>query len=292
LEDTLAHTPNHLDLIDRLISLGLNAREAKLYYALLQKPEATAAMLHRISGVPRTKTYEAIERMVANGLCIERVDGRQRYFRAVQPSVVSDILLERWDRERKRKRQIAGDLFSSLEDLYQSKREEDRSLDFIEVIRSRDQINRRYISLVDGSQSEILAFVRSPFAWITPDGGDEQRDSEVGAGARGVVQRSIYMQEDESRDWMTETLAAATEAGEEIRISKDLPIKMFVFDGRKVLLGLPSIPGLTGSDFTMIVVEDKGLCRVCQELFEIYWDRASVIDQEQKAQAETADRFR
>lgn len=286
----MAHMANHLDIIDRLISLGLNAREAKLYYALLQKPEATAAMLHRISGVPRTKTYETLERMVANGFCIERVDGRQRFFRAVRPSIVSDALLERWDAECKRKGQTAGETFSALETIYQNKMEEDRSLDFIEVIRSRDQINRRYISLVDGAQSEILAFVRSPFAWITPNGGDEQRDSELGAGARGVAQRSIYMLEDESRDWMTESFATMTEAGEEIRISEDLPIKMFVFDRKKVLLGLPSIPGLTGSDFTMIVVEDKGLCRVCQELFEIYWKRAVSIDLWEKRQAENTDR--
>jgi sugar-specific transcriptional regulator TrmB len=286
----VAHVTNHLDVIDRLISLGLNAREAKLYYALLQKPEATAAMLHRISGVPRTKTYETLERMVANGFCIERVDGRQRFFRAVQPSIVRDILLERWDAECKRKRQTAGDVFSALDTIYQSKRKEDRSLDFIEVIRSRDQINRRYISLVDEAQFEILAFVRSPFAWITPDGSDEQRDSELGAGARGVVQRSIYMLEDESRHWMTDSFSAMADAGEQKRVSEDLPIKMFVFDRKKVLLGLPSIPGLTGSDFTMIVVEDKGLCRVCQELFEIHWSRATEIDQCQEAQVENTGR--
>ena len=286
----MAHVANHLDVIDRLISLGLNAREAKLYYALLQKPEATAAMLHRISGVPRTKTYETLERMVASGFCIERVDGRQRFFRAVQPAIVSDIFLERWDAECKRKRQIAGDVFSALDTIYQSKREEDRSLDFIEVIRSRDQINRRYISLVNEAQYEILAFVRSPFAWITQDGSDAQRDSELGAGARGVVQRSIYMLEDESRDWMIDLFSTMVGAGEQIGVSEDLPIKMFVFDRRKVLLGLPSIPGLTGSDFTMIVVEDKGLCRVCQELFEIYWNRAVSIDHWEKAQGENIDR--
>ena len=285
----MANAANHLTVIDRLISLGLNVREAKLYYALLQKPEATAAMLHRISGVPRTKTYETLERMVANGFCIERVDGRQRFFRAVQPAIVSDILFERWDAECKRKRQIAGDLFSSLDTIYQSKREEDRSLDFIEVIRSRDQINRRYISLVDEAEYEILAFVRSPFAWITPDGSDEQRDSELGAGARGVVQRSIYMMEGESRDWMTDSFSTMAGAGEQIRIREDLPIKMFVFDRKKVLLGLPSIPGLTGSDFTMIVVEDKGLCLVCQELFETYWDRATAIELWQKDHAKIVD---
>ena len=97
--------------IEHLTDLGMNAREAKLYVALLRATEATPALLHRISGVPRTKTYEALDRMVASGLCSERLEGRRKFFRATRPTEVFSLLRRRWDLEHQLKCRIADDAF-------------------------------------------------------------------------------------------------------------------------------------------------------------------------------------
>ena len=61
-----------------LQKFGMTEREAKLYMAMLEKQETTAAELHRISGVMRSRTYEPLEQMVSKGYCCERVENKRR----------------------------------------------------------------------------------------------------------------------------------------------------------------------------------------------------------------------
>jgi hypothetical protein len=71
---------------DDLEQLGFTPREAKLYLALVGGGEFTAADLHRLAGIPRTKIYETLDSMVRRGFCTERVEGRSRFFRAADQS--------------------------------------------------------------------------------------------------------------------------------------------------------------------------------------------------------------
>jgi hypothetical protein len=80
----------------------------------------------------------------------------------------------------------------------------------------------------------------------------------------------------ETRDWIwLETFITELEhEGEQVRLTADLPMKMFIFDRDMVLIALPSVPGLTGTDFTMLAISDPGFTRASVVLFETYWDRA------------------
>lgn len=261
-------------LVEKLQTFGMNGREARLYVALLQKPEASASELHRISGVPRTKTYEALERMVREGFCRERLEGNRRFYRAIRPKEVFGILQHKWANEYERRVHDASNVTKELESYYSERDEESKSLDFIEVIRSKEQINHCYISLVNESMKEILTFTRSPYACLDPQVLREQEIAEVGALRRNVVSRTIYMMEEDQIHWLISTMETLSAEGDRTRFITDLPMKMFVFDRQKVLLALPSIPGQTGSDFTMVVIEDEGFCHSCVELFNMYWERA------------------
>lgn len=58
------------DIIKALENLGLSNYEAKAYLAFLSESPLTGYKLSKISGVPRSRIYETIEKLVAKGLVL------------------------------------------------------------------------------------------------------------------------------------------------------------------------------------------------------------------------------
>ena len=268
------------EIIESLIGLGFTERESRLYYALLRLPEATAAKLQHVSGVPRTKIYESLEALSLRGLCKMRRSGRTRFYQAVPPSEVSSLLSDQWHQELERKQTQSDIVFGKLRDFHCQQDGADPGLDAVEVIRSKTLIYRRYGSLVNAAEEEILGFVRTPISGNFKPGIRHSQDhAENDACNRGVVCRNVYRYEPDHLDWLCHNLSQHLELGEDFRIIKELPLKMFVFDARVSLLALPSVPGLSGSDFTMVVIADIGLATACKLLFETVWRQAKAIEE-------------
>jgi DNA-binding MarR family transcriptional regulator len=55
-----------------LEELGLSSYEAQAYLAALQHPPLTGYQLSKVSGVPRSRIYETIERLTARGLLVSQ----------------------------------------------------------------------------------------------------------------------------------------------------------------------------------------------------------------------------
>jgi len=62
--------PNLQDILDELMRLGFSAYEAKAYIALMQSPSVTAYEVSKLSGVPQSKIYETMKKIVDKGLAI------------------------------------------------------------------------------------------------------------------------------------------------------------------------------------------------------------------------------
>ncbi len=267
-------------IITQMNQLGISDREARLYCALLRKSEATAAELQRLSGVPRTKIYEALESLVDRGFSLVRHSGRSKFYKAVSPEEVMALLSNRWELDHEKKINTSQSVFSDLLELYKSQKAEDQSLDVIEVIRSREQIHQRYVSLVASAREEILAFIRSPLASKPRTSKENQQNqAEADAGDQGVVKRCIYRYEPDHQEWMRRNISLAIENGDSFRINYDVPMKMFVFDRKITLFAIPSLPGLSGTDFTMAVVQDAGLAEANRILFNTIWDGSSTHEE-------------
>ena len=58
------------DIVQAIESLGLSAYEAKAYFALLSESPLTGYKLSKVSGVPRSRIYETIEKLTAKGLVL------------------------------------------------------------------------------------------------------------------------------------------------------------------------------------------------------------------------------
>jgi len=263
-----------MNLAETLQKFGMTERESKVYLAMLERTEMTAAEIHRVSGVMRTKTYETLEHMVSKGFCNERVENKRRYFHAIRPSELKATLQERWKKEHEWKKQASEDVFGALDERFINQNGQVRSFDFIEVIRSRGQIHRRYLEHIIASRKEVLTFNRSPYACVAPEVLKEQEKAGRNNLERGVMTRSICMMEGEYWTWLKDHVSRMGSTGEEFRVAERLPMKMFIFDREKVMLALPAIPGQTETDFTMLIVQDEGFTESCLTLFDFHWERA------------------
>jgi len=89
-----------LSSVEHLVRLGLNGNEAKALDALMALGPSGAADVHRVSGMPRNKAYESLERLAARGI-VEVQPGRPMLYRASRAKAVIESLTESYGREAK-----------------------------------------------------------------------------------------------------------------------------------------------------------------------------------------------
>lgn len=77
-------------LISSLRQLGLSLNESKAYLCLLRKSGITGYELSKTAGIPPSKIYESLNKLLAKGfICLIRSDNGQRYV-AVEPMEILD----------------------------------------------------------------------------------------------------------------------------------------------------------------------------------------------------------
>ena len=260
--------------LKELIDLGISEREAKLYLTMLEYGEVNANDLNRLTGVSRSKVYSILSRMVVRGLCNERIEGRNRYFTALSPKTVKEALLRQWESERTEKEEKAEDIFSRLEQTFRETNESP-PLNRVELIRNANNIHNKYMQLVEECQEEILAYVKPPIAATTKKAQQLQFDAQERALKRGVYNRSIFSLKDLGDIKLEWT---KLDEHDQMRVVELLPIKMFVFDTKKALLGIPSSADKNTKNFSILYVDDPGFCQVLKESFDRVWERALPVE--------------
>ena len=272
---------------NHLIELGMTEREAKLYAAMLGRSESTATELYLLCGISRNKAYETLNQMVTKGFCQERMDGRKRFYRPTQPEVLSEALTHQWQQDFNEKVSTLREkkeIFREMENLSLSAAGLDHLSDKIEVIRNGIQINLRLIDLIRNSTSEILYYTRSPkLASQSKTLYEEQINVQKEALKRGVKLKCVYRYEPELWDWLEKNvLKQSMESGEEARITDILPVKMLIFDKKKVVIAMPMDPDEKVTDFTALVIDDPGFVQMCLINFYFVWEQARTYEEWKK----------
>ncbi len=78
-----------------LQKIGFTENEARVYVALLEKPDSTGYEASRVSGVPRAKVYEVLASMERKGLLMVTSKEDRQLYRVIPP----EVLLENQKRE-------------------------------------------------------------------------------------------------------------------------------------------------------------------------------------------------
>ncbi len=78
-----------------LTDLGFSKNESKVYYSLLRLGPSTAGVIAARSNIHRTNAYDALERLAERGMVTYIFKGNKKYFEAVDPNQILELLKDR-----------------------------------------------------------------------------------------------------------------------------------------------------------------------------------------------------
>ncbi|MCA9487870.1 MAG: hypothetical protein KC516_02820 [Nanoarchaeota archaeon] len=84
-----------MELVNNLVKFGMSEKEAKTYLACLEIGESLAGDISLKSKLPRTLTYDLLERLIQIGLISYVKKENKKYFSAVEPRELIRILAEK-----------------------------------------------------------------------------------------------------------------------------------------------------------------------------------------------------
>ena len=145
-EQTLAET------VSLLQDLGLKEYEARCFLALSQVPSATAKEISELSEVPRTRVYDAVRVLEAQGL-VEVQHSNPQTFRAVGIEEATSTLRQRYDDR-------IETLQTYLDDIELDEDEEsDEPVQEVWSLTGHEGIESRTFELLEDASSEIVLLV-------------------------------------------------------------------------------------------------------------------------------------
>jgi HTH-type transcriptional regulator, sugar sensing transcriptional regulator len=268
--------PEHTKQIQKLITLGLTEREAKVYITLLSKKGFTTLELQNSVDIPRTKIYEVLQRMLARGICTERGIGRIKYYEAVEPKIafhrLYDECKEFYDSDMVKRKSVIKDLTGFFNPVFEKNKDLAYTLDFVEVFRDKEQIQKKYIQSVKDTKKSLLTFNKGPYVCDTSGRLNEQVREETKLLKRGVLCKNIFEERElMQHDWLVKYVRSQAKFGQQSRATDSLPIKMMVFDEKKVFFPLLQTSGEMNT-ITMIFIEHRELAKACRMLFNFIWE--------------------
>jgi sugar-specific transcriptional regulator TrmB len=240
---------------------------------MLSKPDSTSAELYRMANIPRKKIYEILARMIERKLCVERQAGRVKRYAPVDPQMLVGSRTQQMAIQLSQIRKLEH----GLSRLYAARDRGAISLEYLETLRTPQQVKERVAYLIDKCDSELLAFSRFPLSVQSDEEADEQTIRSL---QRIKVVRSVYeFGVTLLPDWkeIKEFITRWHEAGEKSRFIRKLPIKLLVFDGLHVLLLIQDAVG-PGQEAS-VLFSNRELALAFRTLFESVWDEAIPYEQ-------------
>lgn len=258
-------------VLAQLAELGMTPSEARAYLVLLRSGGATAAEVARATGVSRPKTYQALASLETRGFCTT-VKARASRFQPVPSEIALQGLLKRRDEEREslreRERQLAGELAKTLPVLGHDSPA--GVPEYLEIVSGRFRTTEVLEQLTRDARETLLVMHRRPF--LQPR--TRWNVAEIEAVQRGVSVRVICI--DEVLDERSRYVPLA-EAGAELRVSADLPMKLALRDREEAMIALRD-PATGEQGATSVIVRHPDLVTALELLFEKEWASARRID--------------
>ena len=265
------------EYLKSFMEIGLTEREAKVYITLLSGRIFTVMELQEAVNIPRTKIYEVLNKLVSRNICIEKKLGRNKLYEAVEPKVAMERVLDSYKKDLQRKEELIKQVSDVFTPIFKNSKSIVNPLEFIDVMKDKTQIHKRYTACVRNTKREMLTFNKGPYACDTFDRLGEQEDEEFKLLKRGGSCKDIYeYKELKEVDWLLNSVKKSLKLGQQARVVERLPIKMLVFDQEKVMFALEQ-PVPVSNELTMIYIEHKQLAEACSMLFYYLWDQGQDI---------------
>jgi len=270
-----------MKLLDYLQEAGLTKREAHIYLALLQKKEFVASEISSIVPVGRTKIYEIIPSLLAKGLCTESLKNGKKIYSAIEPQIALQNLLNNYKSEFEemfdKKRKLIKELEQGLTKIHSDNVKKSESLDYIELLKDRNQIKSRWIELQKGLKSELLGLNKPPYTIpLVQNAPYQKKILKQKVISKGIYDLTNIQNEAEINDFIN-AVQVFEKLGEECRIIRELPMKMMIIDEKITMLALID-PISTKSSITTMIVTHPNFAMAQKQVFQSYWDQAIALE--------------
>jgi len=90
-----------MNLDEKLQTLGLNEKEAKIYLASLELGLTTIQNIAKKADIKRSTVYEIIENLITQNLITVIPKGKKRYFLAAEPSKLQELIAQKQENLKK-----------------------------------------------------------------------------------------------------------------------------------------------------------------------------------------------
>lgn len=250
---------------DELTAVGIDPTDGRLYRALLARPRATAEVLAKETGVGVDRARQGLAALERDGL-VSRRPGQPGRLIPARPDVAVGALISRREQELERARLHADWL---LREFDRGARDE-HAARVVEIITDREAIGQRALQLQRDASDEVLMLDKPPHLGSTDN--PDQLDSL----ARGVRWRAVYSTESLEAPGRLDNVRRFRDAGEQARVSPQVPVKLAIADRRIALLPLNTDD--PSADHTAILVHPSSLLATLIMLFETLWQTGLPID--------------
>lgn len=222
------------EIIEHLIQLVMNERQAKIYYALLKNNSSTASELHRLSGVALSKTYENLKYLNINGFCTKSSDGSHsiRYYPTEPMLSFQDII-----QQKKKQVEDTEKLQNRLAKIFRSNPIQGDLSQYLEVVNGNRNVHKRFIELLNNSKHTILSISCSPYSTMSHKERKEQHQAAKNFFARGGVDISITEMSENTPLFIFNNLKFTMKSykPENNKFTYKSPIKLFIFDNETLM---------------------------------------------------------
>jgi sugar-specific transcriptional regulator TrmB len=252
-------------LLDSLTKFNISSDEAKLYIALLEKPN-THLQLARTTGINRTKVYRLAEQLEKRGLVLRRTDDRGMFLVANDPNAL-EIELTTQEAMLRRQRKVLDEAIPGLRTLYKDA----KNPFVIQTYEGPDGLRQMQWHELQ-TKGELLTFGNTTLEDMVVDHywSERMRERTV---KLGYHIREIYNESGRSPDFTTNIEYLALY--EARRVSEtELPVAtpMVIYNDTVAIYQF--------SDEKRVGVEiiNEGFARTMKSIFELYWKNAQKME--------------
>lgn len=246
--------------------LGLDAIEEAAYRRLITLPSESIEELAAALQVEMSDLATALDALEEKGL-VARSTAMPGHFVASPPALaIGSLIVQRQEEIRRAQLELGR-----LAEQYRGVMADRSDTDVIEVVRGAQAVAQRFGQLQRGASSEVLALVKASVAVVSAD----ENVDEDAALARGVTYRVVIERSAFAKPGYVDLVAESLEAGELIRVTGDLPLRLVVADRSLALL--PLAPTMAESAGGALLVHPSGLLDALLHLFDLIWANANEV---------------